>query len=62
MRSYRVRGPFGGEFVARVPGPGLTEHTFNLLVERGEWTVLPDPEPEKPAPKKRVRKTKKKEG
>lgn len=53
MTAHRIRGPFGRELVVEVPGPGVSEATFKSLVNSGEWTVVPDPEP-KPAPKKRA--------
>lgn len=57
MTAHRIRGPFGRELVIEVPGPGVSEVTFTSLVNSGEWTVIPDPEPaedNKPTPKKRA--------
>lgn len=54
MTSYRIRGPHGRICGVQVPGPGVDEQTFQNMIERGEWTIVPEEPDVRPAPRKRA--------
>lgn len=52
MAVYRVRGEGGNEVWVEVPSAAFDQRTFDDMVERGVWTLVPEPTAKKaPAPK-----------
>lgn len=40
MAIKRVRGSAGAEVEFEVPGPGVSQETFDRLISSGEWTDI----------------------